>query len=355
MRKAITLTILLLSASMLFASFSFSFGPEQTFFSQFASDTLSPKLRLGAFYQTSTSRAENAIMFNTLDAEGKPTEVYYAFTGGEGFRNNSFIHLQAGGGVSALRMGWKGAFEASLSLEARISTVFFLTGGTDMLGVDGSYFVGAEASILDRIRLRGGIRHYSGHIGDEVLKDVLDSHRSENLSISEYVLDAYEASIGYSDDAFPYIRAALGITVPQKKSYMVPVSHRPDWIISGSQTTAERYPAEYAVRGDYGPGYNALIVFGEAALSYPFFRNSIDLVYDFAVHQDGMTNHTLTPDDDTDKWEWEHRISLVLKRVSDSGHGISVELFYHMGRFPLLNYYWKRSDYGGFCISVFSE
>lgn len=64
------------------------------------------------------------------------------------------------------------------------------------------------------------------------------------------------------------------------------------------------------------------------------------------LHQDGQTNHTLDPSDDTDNWEPEFTAGLGFTfRNAVENLGLPLELTYHNGRFPLLNYFWQRVEY----------
>ena len=173
-----------------------------------------------------------------------------------------------------------------------------------------------------------------------------------DAEISEYVRDTFEFSVGYSNKEFPYVEGAISFMIPQKNSYLLPFAHRPDNIISGGKTNAERDPESYAVRGDYGPSYKAIILAGELTLSYPFGMNNAFLILSGKLHQDGVTKHTLDPSDDGGFWEYEYDVTLGLERFNMNGRSIAVELIWHDGRFPLLNYYWKRTKSVSLVFSV---
>ena len=259
--------------------------------------------------------------------------------------------MQAGGGASTLRFSWD-RFEIGARIEAYIRGVFFLLNGNDVLGFDGSYFLGGEAKILDSIIFRFGSRHYSGHVGDETLASLVrDNPAMVNADISEYVRDNFEIAVGYSNEAFHYVKGAISVIFPQKNSYMMPFVHRPDYIFSGGKTNQERDPESYAIRGDYGSAYKALILNGELTFSYQFGLSDVFLSLQGRLHQDGMTNHTLMRDDDTSKWEAEFDAAIGLERTIENRH-LSVEVIWHNGRFPLLNYYWKRLNSISFVFSV---
>ena len=331
------------------AAFSFSMGPEAGFFGSLKSDVFSPKTRLGVIDALSTDPEGELIRFDKKD--GVPGEYYSQFKTFNKDKDNYFLLMQAGGGASTLRFSWDG-FEVGARIEAYIRGVFFLLNGNDVLGFDGSYFLGCEARILDSIIFRFGARHYSGHVGDETFASLVREDPSMvNADLSEYVRDDFEIALGYSSEAFPYIKGAVSVIIPQKYSYMMPFVHRPDYIISGGKTNQERDPESYAIRGDYGPAYKALILTGELTFSYRFGRNDVFLSLQGRLHQDGMTSHTLTRDDDTSQWEAEFDAAIGIERTIENRH-ISLEVIWHNGRFPLLNYYWKRMNSISIVFSV---
>ena len=274
---------------------------------------------------------------------GVPGQYYGEFKQFNNDKDNYYLQLQAGGGTSAFRFSWNG-FEVGGRIEAYLRGVFFLLNGNDIVGFDGSYFMGFEARIVECIVLKAGFRHFSGHVGDEVLHSLFQADPSfVNADLSEYVRDDYELAIGFSSYTFPYIACGLSFAIPRRSTYMLPFAHRPDYISSGGKTNQERDPDSYAIRGDYGASYLAMVINGEITASYPFGSCTPYLSLQCRLHQDGTTNHTLVRDDDTNRWEEEFDIALGLSR-NVNGRILAVEAIWHNGRFPLLNYYWKRDN-----------
>lgn len=348
--KRIALPLLLLTMSASLFAFSFSLAPNTSFFEPLNSDQFSPKTHLGAFYLLDSDPKGNIIRFDKLN--GTPGEYYPLINTYKEGKDDAFLLLQAAGGFSALNFDF-GKVQLQAHIEAYIRGVFYLLHGNDVMGFDGSYFIGMESKIIDSLILRGGIRHYSGHVGDEVLYAVIQNNPDYiDAEISEYVRDTFEFSVGYSNKDFPYVEGAISFMIPQKNSYLLPFAHRPDNIISGGKTNAERDPESYAVRGDYGPSYKAIILAGELTLSYPFGMNNAFLSLSGKLHQDGVTKHTLDPSDDGGFWEYEYDVTLGIERFNQKGRSIAVELIWHDGRFPLLNYYWKRTKSVSLVFSV---
>lgn len=345
-----TLAILVFAAICFYlAAFSFSMGPEAGFFGSFKSDLFSPKTRLGVISALSTDPEGDLIRFDRKD--GIPGEYYSEFKTFNKEKDNYYLLMQAGGGASTPRFSWN-KLEIGGRIEAYIRGVFFLLNGNDVLGFDGSYFLGGEAKILDSIIFRFGSRHFSGHVGDETLASLVrEDPTMVNADISEYVRDNFEIALGYSNEAFPYVKGAISVIFPQKNSYMLPFVHRPDYIVSGGKTNQERDPGSYAIRGDYGLSYKALIFNGELTFSYQFGHSDVFLSFQGRLHQDGITNHTLTRADDTSEWEAEFDVVIGIERTIEN-RILSVEAIWHNGRFPLLNYYWKRLNSISFVFSV---
>ncbi len=348
-RKAIFLSIVLLIVPVaLFASFSL--GPNHTFFSIFKSDLLSSGNDLEFFYEAESNMEGQYIRFDKKG--GVAGEWYLPITDYDKKKDNYFLHLQTGGSVGVLRLGFDHIAEAQLVMDAHISSVFFLLRGNDNLGFDGVYFMGGELKMFDSVLLRGGIRHFSGHFGDESIYNALSRDSSfVNAEMTEFVEDAYEVDIALYNERFPYLKGAFGFIVPKASSYMMPFVHRPDWILSGGKTNAERDPLSYSVRGDYGNGYNALTLFSEIDGKIPFSWGGITASYIMTLYESGKTKNTLDPTDDDAKWDITHELRLSLSFENDN-LSLTMDGFMRMGRFPLLNLYWKESTIYGFGFTL---
>lgn len=347
-RKAVLFLIIILVPMALSASITL--GPHHTFFYPFSSDLISSGNNLEVFYETKSNMEGQFIRFDKKD--GMAGEWYLPVTDYNPSKDNLFLHLQTGGSVGFLRVGKKGVAEGQLVLDAHISSVFYLLRGNDNLGFDGVYFMGGEIRVLDSLLLRGGIRHFSGHVGDEAIYNAL-SHDTTfvNAELTEFVEDAYEVSVGYSSPKFPYLKGAMGVIVPKASSYMMPFVHRPDWIMSGGKTNRERDPLSYGIRGDYGSSYNGLTIYSEVDGEIPFSWGGIKASYIITLYESGKTNHTLSPLDDKDAWDISQELRLSLALVNDK-LSLSIDGFIKRGRFPLLNFYWRESTIIGFGLTL---
>ena len=341
MKRTLIFLLAIAFCASLYA-FSFSFAPVSSFYEDLNSSLFNPGTYLKISYNLKTDPQDQ---FIRADKHNEVPGEYYIDFKQYRPKDDFLLLLQGGGGISGFNFAWDGWFEIQGRFEAYIKTVLYFLNGNDCIGFDGSYFGGFEMKILDSIIIRGGARHFSGHVGDEVILDMLKRHPEYSyIELSQYVRDNYELSLGYSSDAFPYVKGAVAFIMPQKKSYMDPFVHRPDDIVSGTKNNAQKEPEAYAIRGDYGKDYQAITLAGELTFSFPFGKNSAYLSLEGRLHQDGWTNHTLDPSDDTRKWETEYDATLGFERHNDNNRSFTFEVTWHSGRFPLLNFYWKRVD-----------
>ena len=348
-RKTILILIVLFLFPLTLFS-SVSFLPEHTFFSSFKSDLLSSSNNLEVFYEAESNMEGQFIRFDKKD--GVPGEWYLPINDYNKDKDSFFLHLQTGGSVGFLRFGKESILEMQLVMDAHISSVFYLLRGNDNLGFDGVYFMGGELKALDSILLRGGIRHFSGHVGDEAIFNALGRDPSfVGAEMTEFVEDAYEVALGYDNPKFPYLKGAFGLIVPKAESYMMPFVHRPDWITSGGKDNSERDPLSYGVRGDYGASYNGLTLYSEMDGILPFSWGSLSASYIITLYESGKTKHTLSPLDDQDVWEVSHELRLSLA-LENGKLSLSMDGFVRKGRFPLLSYYWRESTIIGFGFSL---
>lgn len=356
-RVLAVLCFFLFALSVVSASFVFDFGPSDPLYAPSLNDSYTFYSGLHYIHQTESSPEGNNIMVMWKAREATDPDKFEVISYRDGTIND-FLHLQLGTSVSFFRIGWPEYFLLSPTLQASFNSVFAASGGADVLGFDGSFFFGGEARILDGFVMRFGLRHYSGHTGDEVLQDAVSRNVTDStgsFEVVNYVRDnMYELGIGY--DGNQYVQVFASILLPKKSSWWNPVFHKPDWIESlPGKPTSVRDEAYWNARGGgLGSGYGAYILQGDLNLAYPFSEKyKVFSSLNVKFHQDGTTNHTLTLDDDTVRWEMEWTASLGFT-ISDAAanKALSIEVLYHDGRFPLLNYFWKRSKYVSVGIAI---
>lgn len=343
MKKIFTLLVVLLLSSFLFASFSFSLGPSKPLFHNYESDNFSPRTKIALVYQTASNPEGQILRFDQYEGE---YDKDLAYRDPNKTKENLLIQFQIGTAASLLRFKWDNIITFDAAAEAGFNTVCSYLNGNDFIGWDGLYFLGGEAKILNSVLFKAGFRHFSSHIADEVLIRTIQRNPGTFFKGPlEYVRDTIEISLGYENEKFPYISGAGSIIIPLTNSFMEPFAHRPDNIISDGRTNAEKEPELYAVRGDYGSWYKALILQGEIKGQYSINKAlDVYMILGGKLHQDGCTKHTLDPSDDDKKWEAEFDAVLGLALKGDNLN-VAAEFSYHNGRYPLLGFFWKRSQY----------
>lgn len=361
MKKILSSLLMFLCVlSMASAAFMFDFGPHDPLYASSYNDTYTFNTGLHFIHQLSSSPEGNNVMVKWNDRPASDPDKYQVIEYRDwSSKYNNFLHLQIGTGFSFLRLGWPEYFVGDLMFQAAFNSVFSAAGGTDVLGFDGTFFFGGEARIMDMFVMKFGLRHYSGHTGDEILQDAVNRKVTDTtgkFEVVDYVRDnMLELGIGYA--GIPYAQVFFSFLFPPKKSWWAPYFHMPDWVLADTnppQSTEERDRDQWAVRGAYGNGYGAYILQLDVNLAYPFAkRYEVYSSLNMKFHQDGMTNHTLTPHDDTDRWEMELTASVGFTfKNAAANKDLSIEFLYHDGRFPVLNFFWKRSQYIAVGIAI---
>lgn len=354
-KTLVSLLILLVFSFSLSAGFIFEFGPHEPLVVNSSSDPIGFTSGLHYLHLLSSSPEGNNILVEWASKDAADPDKFEVVD----FRPwdkrfNNYLHLQTGAEAAVLRFGFEDIFILDATISAGLNTVFAATGGADNLGMDGTFFVGAEAEVMGLVDLRFGLRHYSGHVGDEVLTKAFNYNGTHGFEAVQYTRDNYyELGIGFSDDR--YIRANASLLFPKAGSWWDPIYHIPDSITPlPGETYADRLPDKWAVRGDYGDSYKAYIFMTDIKASLPIGdKLAIFGGLNLKLHQDGMTKHTLTPEDDDNKWEAEYTLSFGIDFINAiENKNLSLEFIYHDGRFPLLNYYWKRAKYISIGLSI---
>lgn len=359
MKKILLLVFILFLGVNLFAfDFSFDFGPHRPLFSPYETDKYSPKNKIAVIYQTYSSKNGEYIRFEEVESTGEVEKDYLKNTYKKG-KDDLFLNLQLGLSISAFRFTFDKYLRLDLTCQAGTNILLYFLNGNKLVGHDGFYFLGLEAEAFSHYLIKCGFRHYSGHYGDESIERVLIPHYNSYPELSagvsspvEYVRDNIELGLGYSNKDFPYLSGAMSLILPLKDGYLEPFVHRPDYQKSGGATNEERNPYLNSIRGNYGNDYHALIIQTEIKGTLPLPVGEVYLTLGAKFHEDGRTKHTLDPSDDDKKWESEFTSLLGYKITGKTGQSVSIEFSYHIGRFPMLNSYWKRSRYVEFGIRI---
>lgn len=288
--------------------------------------------------------------------------------------------MKIGINAGLLRTTWAGnswipPISAELSLQGALNLVFNATGGTDMLGSDGIYFVGGNMSIGDAITLRAGIHHFSGHYGDEILERLYTY--ADNYALFEpgttgtvdhvkRVLNYVRQDtfiLGLSYRPFSWLRLYAEADIPPKSLLTI----RP-WVHVPEGTEDKEDGADMVDKiggqegnsggrhtGDtYDSSYRALRLETGMELRFPVpYVGDLIIACDVQFHQDGQTKHQVGAYSSDNPWDIEYNI-LVGQTLGRSVSGIefSLEYTYHSGRFPLTNFFYYTCEYHSIGIGM---
>lgn len=312
----------------------------------------------------------------------------------ENVRNNDnlYINMKLSGQASLFRFRFDGAkFLPSLDLELNlagyINTFFWLSGANDVLDYDGSYLLGASMRVADRVTVRAGLHHFSGHYGDETLENLYSFNQVDFktgviqnytgakaeagkeyvlLSEVEYVRDN-SYLLGISADVTKGLRIYGECELPKSDAWIRPFVTAPtdkefpdmDRIawgefgyseddLIGRDTKAEEKLLE-KTRED---GYYALRVHGGAEYTFNFKYVDFILSADVQAHQDGQVRNEEGKLDfgaykSTNPWEMEYTAggALVLKDTVFGDKTLRLQAFYHVGRTPGTQWFYKNGSF----------
>jgi hypothetical protein len=287
--------------------------------------------------------------------------------------DNLYYQMKIGFNLGLLRASWDGTswlppMAIELSVQGALNMVFNATGGTDMLGSDGIYFVGANAAIGNAITLRAGTHHFSGHYGDEILErlftfgdnyDLFDPETPDApghvVSILNYVRqDTLILGVSYKPSTWLRIYAEADIP-PQQLKTIRPWVHVPQTTIDNKtgNEMEDRIGSNEGNTGgrkagdEYGSEYRALRFASgiEFHIPIPFVGDFI-LAADMQFHQDGQTLHQVGSYSPDNPWDFEYNI-LIGQNLGRDVNGIrfTFEYIYHSGRFPLTNFFYFPCQY----------
>jgi hypothetical protein len=273
--------------------------------------------------------------------------------------NTKFWGLKSSINIGILRLTYKDIAAVEGYIHGGINTVFGAYGGVDCLGFDGQYGAGISALLLDSIALRAGFHHFSGHWGDEILNDFYSKGYSESeyKTITEYTRNN-SWYLGASYDLKGYLRFAVDAELPMANSWIRPAAHVPAETTkpSSEESPEDANTAEHIWSQEgfddrdnhhYPDSYKAWRIGLSIEAQYPI--KNVGRVYaalDLQLHQDGKID-IATADYNADL-PWKKEFSAVLGFAFQDYKELpefAVELGYHKGRFPLLNYWFQDVEY----------
>lgn len=354
MKKLLLSALLILLAASLFADFTFELVPSKPLYPSSLVDPVSSLTGVHFLMETKSEETNNIFLYNKSEKE---YETYDYLDWNDSFKKN--MHLSAGGNFALFRCSWDD-IQVEFLGQAGLNSIFSLGGDKDMLGMDGTYFAGFDANLFNMFAVKAGIKHYSGHWGDEILikagkKMMDDGLDTRDYNYYEFVRDN-QWKLGVAFTGLENLNVSLSLEAPLPNSNVRPFLDTPDSLkdVNGNSYYEEN-PDQAAKRGELGPFYHAFIAKLEAQYTLPI-NNELDAVFggNIKMHQEGITNYTIDKTDDNPlKWDVEYTLiaSLIMKNVV-SDHGVSLDFIFHDGRFPLLNYNFKHSQYFSIGLSL---
>lgn len=325
----------------------------------------------GLFHSTSLYRASPTDVFNpssTLEImllqTGQPRTVRVSptgptpgvyedipiFNGTQYEDENLYLRLKTGVNVGLFRVGlFHEKAQLELAFSGGLNTIFQGFGGADNIGFDGIFFFGPQLRLFDRVSLKAGLQHYSGHYGDETIANYYDVNRDPLRDPINFTRDN-NLFFGVEAEIIKNLSFHAEATLPRTKTWMGPSVHVPSWVVKpsdGSSQNEKEAEKENVRPMVYPDSYKAWTI--QTGLGYDFFitkQLGLGLSADVKLHQDGKTKHQIDGYSESNPWEVEFTIGGgVILQDPNSQHAARINFTYHNGRLPLLNYFYQRSSY----------
>ncbi len=267
-------------------------------------------------------------------------------------KRHEFWHMKSAANIGLLRVT-AGPVQMEAYLQGGINTVFQKFGSQDALGFDGMYGAGITMRFFDTLAIQGGFHHFSGHWGDEILTTLIE----EDVDLSLITLEEYTRGnswmAGLSIEPFSgrnrfYFIAEL----PMEEAWIRPGIHVPAFVIKPGSTDSSQFDHITGQEGltglePYDPAYKAWRLQCGTELRIPVASaGSLFFAGDLQFHQDGQTTHQVDGYSPDNPWETEFTVGGGFEFGQTLlGRKFRLEIYYHDGRFPLLNYFFQRSRY----------
>ncbi len=272
--------------------------------------------------------------------------------------DSEYMFMKMGFSQSVLRVSlpWLMDLQAEALIQAMFNTAFHKNGGMDNLGFDGVYFYGFVLDFGSRMQIRFGKHHFSGHYGDEMLYDYIGKTDSNGEPLLQEDLLEYTRHdsylLGISINPLPGMRLYGEFELPEEGAWVRPFFHRPDayYEHGGPGWWIDAWRKDHP----YGEDYKAWrIQTGAEIRTSTLLTGNVFAACDIQLHQDGMSGQWGEGYSADNAWEWEYTLA-VGKEFSTAASGLTprVSLLYHVGRFPLLNYFYHREAYSALVFSL---
>lgn len=355
-RLIILIAFICLCVVPLFSAFSFKLAPVNPLFREFLSDPFSNSTSFRLLQVQKEEGVPRGILA-VVKGENEYKEIPFEVRDFEG--NNRFYQLKSAANVGLVRLEL-GFFQVEGYLNGGINTIFQNFGATDTLGFDGFYGAGASIRLFDKVALQAGFHHFSGHWGDETITNMIELNpiTLDDIHLVEYTRgDSWLASI--SVEPVEQFRIYGSVELPKTFAWIRPGAHVPFHTIKPGSTDDSQHEhitgqEEVNTTITYPESYKAWRIQIGSEIRLPIYSlGSLFLATDFQFHQDGKTNHQVNGYNESTPWE----MTFTAGGGFEFNRGIldrkfRLEIYYHDGRFPLLNYFYKKSQYVVFGLAI---
>lgn len=161
--------VLLCGSAISAGGFSFELNPQTPLHLPYLADPFNTDLTLGYMYLSSE--------------EDRPAYLYKVTNGNSGIEytgleinkyytdGTNMIQMRVGSSVPLARVSL-GPLAVEANIRGAFRAFFFAYRGTDLLGFDGTYYLGMNAKLGNVLTFSFGKKHHSGHVGDEIIAKI---------------------------------------------------------------------------------------------------------------------------------------------------------------------------------------
>lgn len=352
------LCFLLLGSTNIWA-FSFQPAPLNPLFREPLADPFAKSSSFRLLGITDDSGVPNSVLVANNETKRYEKAIY----------KDSLIHnywqMKSAINIGLLRLSLNPSIEVEGYINGGLNTVFQQKGSVDSLGFDGMYGAGITVKLLNFLVVQAGFNHFSGHWGDEILANLLKNNPDLDYynNSSTYRLTEYTRGnswmAGASLEPVPWGRIYVFAELPMKSAWIRPGIHVPSTTIrpgSDNDSQFDHITSQEGLSGLTPPGleYQALRLQGGIELRHMVSDiGALFFALDLQAHQDGQTQHQVGQYNPDNLWEVEYTIGGGLEiNQSPLDRKVRIECYYHNGRFPLLNYFFQRSKYFIFGLTI---
>ncbi len=347
------LVLLVLCLTPLFASeeqsqpfLRFELAPMEPLFREPLADPYSCNSRISHMSMSN----EESIPHTVLISNGEEYEEI-SFRDVDFANRNEFWQLKSAVNLGLMRLSL-GPIQVEGYLQGGLSSTFQGFGALDTLGFGGIYGAGVSVRLFNILALQGGLHHFSGHWGDETLMTLAE----QGIDLSTTKLEEYTRGnswiAGLSLDLNDRSRIYGFAELPMDHAWIRPGIHVPSYVFKPGSTDQSQF--EYITGQENltdleanDPSYKAWRLQSGFEYRIPVLKlGSLYLAGDVQLHQDGQTLHQVGSFSLDNPWEIEFTVGGGVEfNQTLLGRKIRLEVYYHDGRFPELNYFYQRSRY----------